>query len=86
MRKNNRSKKAYPAVLVTNRQGRGGFAFAKLLGVLILLGVVGGGAWGARHYLNKEKEKVRKEVYHVAKKADFLVTVPLTGQLSLIHI
>ncbi len=82
MRKNNRSKKAYPAVLVTNRQGRGGFAFAKLLGVLILLGVVGGGAWGARHYLNKEKEKVRKEVYHVAKKADFLVTVPLTGQLK----
>ncbi len=82
MRKRNRSKKANSAASVTNQRGRGGFAIAKLLGVLILFGVVGGGVWGAKYYLNKEKEKVRKEVYHVAKKSDFLVTVPLTGQLK----
>ena len=62
MIKNNRSKKANSAMSVTDQRGRGGFALAKLLGVLILLGVVGGGVWGAKYYLNKEKEKVRKEV------------------------
>ena len=82
MIKKNRSIKANSDMSVAAKRGRGGFAFAKLLGVLILLGVVGVGVWGAMHYLDKEKEKVRKEVYYVAKKSDFLVTVPLTGQLK----
>ena len=60
---------------------RGGFAFGKLLAFMIALGVVGGGAWGGKQFLNKEEEKVRKEKYYVAKKSDFLVTVKLTGQL-----
>ena len=54
----------------------------KLLGLLALIGLVAGGVWGAKHLLSKEEEKVRQEKYWTAEKADFLVTVKLTGRLA----
>ena len=54
----------------------------KLLGLLALLGLMGGGFWGVKHLLSKEEEKVRQEKYWTAEKADFLVTVKLTGRLA----
>ena len=59
-----------------------GFALGKLLGLLALIGLVGGGVWGVKHLLSKEEEKVRQEKYWTAEKADFLVTVKLTGRLA----
>ena len=59
-----------------------GFTMGKLLGLLALIGLVAGGVWGAKHLLSKEEEKVRQEKYWTAEKADFLVTVKLTGRLA----
>ena len=59
-----------------------GFTLGKLLGLLALIGLVGGGVWGVKHLLSKEEEKVRQEKYWTAEKADFLVTVKLTGRLA----
>ena len=59
-----------------------GFALGKLLGLLALFSLVAGGIWGAKHLLSKEEEKVRQEKYWTAEKADFLVTVKLTGRLA----
>ena len=59
-----------------------GFTLGKLLGLLALIGLVGGGVWGVKHLLFKEEEKVRQEKYWTAEKADFLVTVKLTGRLA----
>ena len=59
-----------------------GFAMGKLLGLLALLGLMVGGVWGVKHLLSKEEEKVRQEKYWTAEKADFLVTVKLTGRLA----
>jgi multidrug resistance efflux pump len=59
-----------------------GFTLGKLLGLLALIGLVTGGIWGAKHLLSKEEDKVRQEKYWTAEKADFLVTVKLTGRLA----
>ena len=59
-----------------------GFTLGKLLGLLALIGLVAGGVWGVKYLLSKEEEKVRQEKYWTAKKADFLVTVKLTGRLA----
>ena len=59
-----------------------GFALGKLLGLLALFSLVTGGIWGAKHLLSKEEDKVRQEKYWTAEKADFLVTVKLTGRLA----
>ena len=59
-----------------------GFALGKLLGLLALFSLVAGGIWGAKHLLSKEEDKVRQEKYWTAEKADFLVTVKLTGRLA----
>jgi multidrug efflux pump subunit AcrA (membrane-fusion protein) len=48
---------------------------------LIALAIVSVGALWIGSLLNDEEEKVRQEKYYTAKKADFLVTVKLTGTL-----
>ena len=58
-----------------------GFAFGKALALCVALGVLGGGAWIGKRFLDKEENKSRGEVYWTAKKADFLLTVKLTGTL-----
>jgi HlyD family secretion protein len=59
-----------------------GSALGKLLGLLFVAGLVGGGVWGSKYLLSKEEEKVRQEKYWIAEKSDFLVTVKLTGRLA----
>ena len=61
---------------------KGGFALGKLLGLLCVAGLLGGGVWGSKYLLSKEEEKVRQEKYWTAEKSDFLVTVKLTGRLA----
>jgi multidrug efflux pump subunit AcrA (membrane-fusion protein) len=51
------------------------------LALLITACVVGGAGFWVNSLLLKEEEKVLQEKYYVAKKADFLVTVKLTGTL-----
>ncbi len=60
---------------------KGGFAYGKLLGLLIAVSIVGGGIWAGKNFLNREEEKFRQEKYHTAKKLDFHVTAKLTGTL-----
>ena len=59
-----------------------GSVLGKLLGLLFVAGLVGGGVWGSKYLLSKEEEKVRQEKYWTAEKSDFLVTVKLTGRLA----
>jgi len=59
-----------------------GSALGKILGILCVVGLVGGGVWGSKYLLSKEEEKVRQEKYWTAEKSDFLVTVKLTGRLA----
>ncbi len=59
-----------------------GSALGKVLGLLCVTGLVGGGVWGSKYLLSKEEEKVRQEKYWTAEKSDFLVTVKLTGRLA----
>ncbi len=59
-----------------------GSALGKILGLLCVTGLVGGGVWGSKYLLSKEEEKVRQEKYWTAEKSDFLVTVKLTGRLA----
>ena len=61
---------------------KGGFALGKLIGLLFVAVLLGAGVWGVKYLLSKEEEKVRQEKYWTAKKADFLVTVKLTGRLA----
>ena len=58
-----------------------GFISRKFLMPLIALAIVSVGALWIGSLLNDEEEKVRQEKYYTAKKADFLVTVKLTGTL-----
>ncbi len=58
-----------------------GFISPKFLMPLIALAIVSVGALWIGSLLNDEEEKVRQEKYYTAKKADFLVTVKLTGTL-----
>lgn len=60
---------------------RGGFTLGKLLGLLAVIGLVGGGVWGGRHLLSQKKEETRGLDYWKAEKSDFSVTVKLTGEL-----
>ncbi|MDP7010396.1 MAG: HlyD family efflux transporter periplasmic adaptor subunit [Verrucomicrobiota bacterium] len=60
---------------------KGGFAYGKLLGLLIAVSIVGGGIWAGKNFLNREEEKFLQEKYHTAKKLDFHVTAKLTGTL-----
>ena len=61
---------------------QGGFTLGKILGLLFVVGLLGGGVWGVKYLLSKEEEKVRQEKYWTAEKSDFLVTVKLTGRLA----
>ena len=61
---------------------KGGFALGKLIGLLFVAGLLGGGVWGVKYLLSQEEKKVRHEKYWTAKKSDFLVTVKLTGRLA----
>ena len=61
---------------------QGGFTLGKILGLLFVVGLLGGGVWGVKYLLSKEEEKVRQEKYWIAEKSDFLVTVKLTGRLA----
>ena len=61
---------------------KGGFGLGKLIGLLFVAVLLGGGVWGVKYLLSKEEEKVRQEKYWTAKKSDFLVTVKLTGRLA----
>ncbi|MDA9962867.1 HlyD family efflux transporter periplasmic adaptor subunit [Opitutales bacterium] len=58
-----------------------GFISRKFLMPLIALAIVSVGALWIASLLNDEEEKVLQEKYYTAKKADFLVTVKLTGTL-----
>jgi len=58
-----------------------GGTLAKVIGLLLVAGVVGGGIYTGKRFLNQEQEKIRQEKYYTATKADFQVTVKLTGQL-----
>ena len=58
-----------------------GFISPKFLMPLIALAIVSVGALWIGSLLHDEEEKVRQEKYYTAKKADFLVTVKLTGTL-----
>jgi multidrug efflux pump subunit AcrA (membrane-fusion protein) len=58
-----------------------GFISPKFLMPLIALVIVSVGALWIGSLLHDEEEKVRQEKYYTAKKADFLVTVKLTGTL-----
>ena len=61
--------------------GRAGFTLGKLIGLLAVVGLVGGGVWGGRHLLGQKKEATRELDYWKAEKSDFSVTVKLTGEL-----
>ena len=58
-----------------------GFFSRHWLKLAIATCVLGGSGWWVVSFLLKEEEKVIQEKYYVAKKADFLVTVKLTGTL-----
>ena len=68
-------------VIYESTSKRGGFALGKVLGLLLVAGVVGGGVYTGNWFLNKEEKKEREQKHYVAKKADFRVTVKLTGRL-----
>ena len=61
---------------------KGGFALGKLIGLLFVAGLLGGGVWGVKYLMSQEEKKVRLEKYWTAEKSDFLVTVKLTGRLA----
>ena len=84
MKKEAKDKAAKKASTMNPNPDKGGFAFGKLLALLIAAGVVGLGIWKTQDYLASQEEEVREEKYHVASKSDFLVTVKLTGQLKAV--
>jgi len=59
-----------------------GFAYGKLLGLLILVSVLGVFIWVGKGFLDQKEEKIRQEKYHTARKGDFLVKVQLSGTLA----
>ncbi|MFP6887619.1 MAG: hypothetical protein VB997_08655, partial [Opitutales bacterium] len=61
--------------------GKRGFFSRNWLTLSIAAVVLGGVVLGVSWLLLQEEEKVRQEKYYTAKKADFLVTVKLTGTL-----
>ena len=67
---------------ILTQSARGGFSTGKLLALVIAVGVIGGGIWLCRDFLQEEEKKVQQEKYYKAKKADFLVTVKLHGRLT----
>ncbi|MEE2715054.1 MAG: HlyD family efflux transporter periplasmic adaptor subunit [Verrucomicrobiota bacterium] len=67
---------------IPSKSNEKGSALGKILGILCVVGLVGGGVWGSKYLLSKEEEKVRQEKYWTAEKSDFLVTVKLTGRLA----
>jgi multidrug resistance efflux pump len=60
---------------------RKGFTLGKLIGLLAVVGLVGGGVWGGRHLLGQKKAATQGLDYWKAEKSDFQVTVKLTGEL-----
>ena len=59
-----------------------GFAYGKLLGLMILVSVLGVFIWVGKGFLDQKEEKIRQEKYHTARKGDFLVKVQLSGTLA----
>ena len=84
MKKEATEKGSKPIPMTNANPDKGGFAFGKLLALLIATTVVGFGVWKTKDYLATQEEEVREEKYHVASKSDFLVTVKLTGQLKAV--
>lgn len=64
-----------------SRSSKGGFAVGKLIMLLIVAGLIGGGVYGARYLLDQKEEERLENKYETAKRADFLVTVKLNGTL-----
>ena len=54
----------------------------KVIGALVVLGLIGGGVWAARSFMEEKEEKSIKDKYFEAKKRDFIVTVKLAGNLA----
>ena len=61
---------------------KGGFSVGKLIGLLFVAGLIGGGVLGGKYWLSQEEKQERQEKYWTAEKSDFLVTVKLTGRLA----
>ncbi len=61
---------------------KGGFSVGKLIGLLFVTGLIGGGVLGGKYWLSQEEKQERQEKYWTAEKSDFLVTVKLTGRLA----
>ena len=61
---------------------QGGFSVGKLIGLLFVAGLIGGGVLGGKYWLSQEEKQERQEKYWTAEKSDFLVTVKLTGRLA----
>lgn len=61
---------------------KGGFSAGKLISLLFVTGLIGGGVLGGKYWLSQEEKQERQEKYWTAEKSDFLVTVKLTGRLA----
>ena len=64
------------------RRKESGDALGKVIGGLLVLGLIGGGVWAARSYMAGKEEKKIQDKYFEAKKSDFIVTVKLAGNLA----
>ncbi|MFP6899457.1 MAG: TolC family protein, partial [Opitutales bacterium] len=65
----------------TSKLAKRGFFSRHWLALFIVALVVGGAGYWVYSRLQKEEEKVLQDTYYTATKADFLVTVKLTGTL-----
>ena len=60
---------------------KGGFATGRIITLLVVVGVIGSGAFVIKHLLDREETKIIEEKYWSAQKSDFTVKVKLTGTL-----
>ena len=64
------------------RSKESGGALGTVIGLVLVLGIVGGGVWAARSFMDEKEEKSIKGKYFEAKRSDFIVTVKLSGNLA----
>ena len=69
-------------MLVMARSKESGNVPGKVIGALVVLGLIGGGVWAARSYMAGKNEKKIQDKYFEAKKSAFIVTVKLAGNLA----
>ena len=67
---------------VKTRSKESGGALGTVIGLVLVLGLVGGGVWAARSFMDEKEEKSIKGKYFDAKRSDFIVTVKLSGNLA----